>query len=917
MDLIGREDVLAQAHRVLATTLHSGQGAVLLITGDPGTGKSSVVSAVVERAGSLGFAVGTGKAEEADQIAPGAPLLVALRSGQAPVLDSDSFTALSSLYDHRLWLVDRLASLLEEEASRRPIVIAIDDLQWADRLTRFALDVLPPRLAGSPVVWVMASRDRPSSATSEPIKTGPAEVPLHQIELAPLSESDVMSWAARRLGSTPSGRAAELLHGAGGNPFLVAELLTGLVLARAAGDVSDEIPQTIKQMVTQRCHAMPEASQRAVRISAVLGHPIHLDDLMDLLGDDIIDLDTDWLSPLITYGVFAARAEWVVFRHDLIRQTVYDTTSAAVRRDLHRRCARWILRNDGSALAAAPHALAFARSGDAEAIRILSAAAAASSEVDPVGAADLARSAYLLTKRDTADHMELGLQTLGLLPAAHRDTEAIELADRLLAVASDVEVAAQLEFLARGALWRTGALEEILTRTEAFANVEVSQVAGTRLRSIQALTMTRSHASDAARQFAEDTLAASRRLRDRPSEQMALEALGEVARKEGRHRDAHRHFHHLRSLFGKSYLAPEIASLQHLDRYDEAHRLLRDARGEANAAGVTVAPALIEAQIWQDHDLGRVEDAEVGARTLVRLADEVGDEDSAHGAHLILAWLCVTRGELHEAREQLTISLDSPVPDPPNTTLSEALVTGWLSAAEGDAAAAVRILEPLLNGAPLTLSYWPWIPGRMRNFADIGLAASNGDLVRRAAHIASIGAERNPGVSSFEGQALLLRGLVDQNLDVLAGAVRILEDGPRELLLARALTDYGLALLEAGQRKNGISALDRAWGPFERFDIRSGMETVQMALRSAGVRRKHWLPSPRRAKTGWESLTTGERRVAGLVGSGASNRAAAEALGLSPNTVATHLRSIFAKLDVSSRVQLANALRDVEFSQGR
>ena len=65
--------------------------------------------------------------------------------------------------------------------------------------------------------------------------------------------------------------------------------------------------------------------------------------------------------------------------------------------------------------------------------------------------------------------------------------------------------------------------------------------------------------------------------------------------------------------------------------------------------------------------------------------------------------------------------------------------------------------------------------------------------------------------------------------------------------------------------------------------------------------------TPRRPDKGWEALTAAELAVAELISAGNTNRLAARELGISPNTVGTHLRSVFAKLDVRSRVQLANA----------
>jgi DNA-binding CsgD family transcriptional regulator len=79
---------------------------------------------------------------------------------------------------------------------------------------------------------------------------------------------------------------------------------------------------------------------------------------------------------------------------------------------------------------------------------------------------------------------------------------------------------------------------------------------------------------------------------------------------------------------------------------------------------------------------------------------------------------------------------------------------------------------------------------------------------------------------------------------------------------------------------------------------------VQAVLQAAGVRRRRWSAVPTRPESGWEALTPMERKVALLVADGHTNRSAAEELVLSASTVGTHLRNVFSKLDVNSRVQL-------------
>lgn len=154
--LRGRSDELGTALMAVRRAARTGSGAMIVLTGQPGIGKTALLRAVVEQASRSGSMVGVGHAEEIDQIAPGAPLLLALRSGPRPLVDGSAFAGLASLYDRQLWLVERISGLLEDAAGRAPVVIAIDDVHWADRLTRFALRVLPGRLAASPVTWVLA-----------------------------------------------------------------------------------------------------------------------------------------------------------------------------------------------------------------------------------------------------------------------------------------------------------------------------------------------------------------------------------------------------------------------------------------------------------------------------------------------------------------------------------------------------------------------------------------------------------------------------------------------------------------------------------------------------------------------------------------------------------------------------------------
>src|SRR6202012_5654050 len=196
MPLVGRGTELTRALGVLTAAAQGGDGAVLLVTGDAGIGKTAFLQAVIAEAVERGYAAGIGKAEETGQIAPGAPLLVALRSGGRPLLSAAEFGQLAPLHREPLWLIDRIADLLESRAQRAPVLIAIDDCQWADALTRFALRALAGRMVGLPVVWLLASRGDGRELAADLALAAVEQVTLHQIHLNPLGQDDIDAIAA-------------------------------------------------------------------------------------------------------------------------------------------------------------------------------------------------------------------------------------------------------------------------------------------------------------------------------------------------------------------------------------------------------------------------------------------------------------------------------------------------------------------------------------------------------------------------------------------------------------------------------------------------------------------------------------------------------------------------------------------------
>ena len=194
-------------------------------------------------------------------------------------------------------------------------------------------------------------------------------------------------------------------------------------------------------------------------------------------------------------------------------------------------------------------------------------------------------------------------------------------------------------------------------------------------------------------------------------------------------------------------------------------------------------------------------------------------------------------------------------------------------------------------------------------FFEIGTAAAGPDFTDVVKQVAELAALRNPGVASFEGVALNVRGRSKGDVSLIAQAADVLARSLLPLLRAFGADDLGRALLAEGDRSSGLAQLDRAWDGYHRIGARVYRTEVQRAMRKAGARRDaKWASATTRPSSGWTALTDAQRRVAALVADGHTSRSAAAELGVSINTVGTHLRLVFRKLGVQSRVQLVNAL---------
>ncbi len=185
----------------------------------------------------------------------------------------------------------------------------------------------------------------------------------------------------------------------------------------------------------------------------------------------------------------------------------------------------------------------------------------------------------------------------------------------------------------------------------------------------------------------------------------------------------------------------------------------------------------------------------------------------------------------------------------------------------------------------------------------LALACGQRQRARDVAAAVAEMADKNE-VPSLTGAALRCRGLADDDPGILLAAAGAYARSPRPLELALVSEEAGTAFARHGHADRGRPPLEHAAQIYDSLDAARDLGRAEAVLREAGIRRGRRGPRSR-PQAGWSSLTPTERTVVGLVTEGLSNPQIGERLFVSRRTVQTHLAHVFAKLDITSRAQLA------------
>ena len=909
-----------------------GAGSLLFVEGEAGIGKTGLARAACARAAAHGMRVRSAQGGELEQALPfgvvrgllaqepdamhdgsllvgAAALAASVLSPTAPSVDGgpDAYSVLHGLY----WVAAGLGA-------DAPTLLVVDDAHLCDAPSLKFLAYLARRLDGLPIALLVAMRPAISDPQRDLLRVLADVARSEVVRPRPLSDQAVSALIEEALGPAPDAQFIRACSATtGGNPFLIRELIAELKASavtptRANTErVSVAAPHEVQRAILTRLAQLPVGCTALARAAAVLGDGVNRRQATRLAG--LTDERTGLLVDRLAKARILERKVTLTFVHPLVRTAVLSNLGPVELADAHHRAAALMRDDPQSSDRVVTHLLA--TEGRAESwvvYRLRDAARRAVARGAPEVAAQYLQRA-LAEPPPTAEHAALLLE-LGTAEAYAGIPAAID------HMATAAEQSPNPVDRARASLSLTRALFLAGRTIEA---VDVARTAidelGDRDQTL-ALELEVELVSVARHDIATRPLAL-RRLAQRtadpqphgPAEctMLANLAIEEAAAAAPRERVVDLAERALTDswLFETRALATVPLVVHALDFTGHAQRALEVCnRALANhrARGEVQAYAVISAfRCYTLRQLGDVTGAVADGRAAVELA-------AAHNVQLIhgyaAAWLAlalIDAGDHMAAAEVLDnqiVALNGNGQFAANSLLS---ARGHLRLAQGRPDKAIDDLVRCGQGLAAWSVENPWLcPWRPQHA--LALHTRGNHAAAREAATTALDEALSWGAPYFIVEALRVAALTEPSGPKQERAFRRAAESAEAhgspLDQARTQHAYGSTMRRAGRRADAKVPLRRA------LDLAmqcGGTGIAQLAhdeLVACGAQ-------PRRLRTtGVQALTPTERRIAGLVAPGMTNREIAQALFVAEKTVETHLSAVYRKLDISSRSQLERAL---------
>jgi DNA-binding CsgD family transcriptional regulator len=903
-EIVGREEELASLHAFIDEA--RGGPAALVLEGEAGIGKSTLWLAGVEHSRTRGLLVLSSRPAEAerslahvglgdlfeDVLDDVLPALSAPRRRALEVALLLEEAAADAIDPRALGIATR--SALQLLAGDKPVLVAIDDLQWFDASSAHALAFALRRLAGDQVLLVLARRlaDR---AQPSGLEQALGAERVRRLPVGPLSLGALHRFLRDRLGRPFARQTLLRIHErSGGNPFFALELAR--VLDADVDPVQPlPVPETLEELVRARISGLPASTRKALALASALGTPS--ESLLERAG-----VTADVLDPAVVARVVERENGTIRFTHPLLSSVLYQDLGGE-RRSVHGRIAGIV----EDALLRARH-LALSRDApDADVAAVLDdAARLAADRGASAVAAELAEQALRLTPRDAfAERHRRALAAARAHSGAGEWTRARTIATDLLTEteigslrAEALVLLAEVESVDRAVALLEEALHEAASRPALQSLIHCRLAWATRFRKgyVQALEHARA-AFELAEGLDDDVLRGRAR---------AVQAvLGWIAG-DAEAPQLSTRAHDFATAVGGEQLVQEatlavVNTLAPSFRRDEARALFEHEHLEWRERDEPRSARALWGLAWVEFWSGRWELAAAHAAGAHDISIQYGLEVPQD--HLPIALIAVHRGRLELAREHseraLELAEEQFALHPPQHLAILGLVSlwsgettvgaEWLGKADRQAAA-LGWGEPSIR--------W-WSGDYVELLLEIGRID---DAVRVLdlweADAARLGREWVLAhVTRCRGLVAAAHGDVDGAALLLQQAVAQLEQVGDPFGVARALLALGIVRRGARQKRAAREAMETALEGFEAIGASGWAAETRAELGRVGGRIRE------------DGLTAAERRVAALVAEGRTNREVAAALFLGERTVASHLTHIYAKLGVRSRTELARKVQ--------
>ena len=928
--LIGREVELVGL-RGLVGEVAAGRGRSVWIQGEPGIGKTALLAAGLDGVESSGCQLFVARADETAPMFPLRVLLEALRVGPGATdparaeianrLWGTGGTGLATPGDPVAAAAELLLILVDRLCAEGPVVLVVDDLQWADQTSLAVWGRLARVVGQLPLLLVAAVRPVPRRDDMDRLRRGLAGTDPVDMTLAPLDPEQVLL-LVHGLVSVPPGPGLRGLAGqAAGNPLYVRELVDALARDRrievraGLADITAEAtdaPLSLAAAISARLNFLSEPATRVLRMAALLGSEFQVEHLSVLAAQPATSL-SEVIDEALAAGVLVESGPQLAFRHGLIQQALYESMPAAPRVDLHKQAARSLAASGAGVESVATQLLAAPEAADDWTVDWLAGGAPALITRAPQVAVDLLQRVRHRTNPDDERRVRLDVHLIDAQARLGRYAEVEALARPLLATTRDPELSGRVTWALAYALRFLAQYEQALTVTaQAMAEPVANARWQARLRALHASMLASNVRYDEAQSVAEQAEAEGQRVGDRVAVAWALFAASQVQT-----------FHHV-----------DLPADRRL--VERAAAILGD-----DPEGTDLRLLLLTNRATGMWNLGHPTEAIRQAGQALALAERAGTPQRLSSLRRVVAELSFLGGRWDDAVAELDAIFDSP--DSPwkvvqlvsrglaaqiavhrddqaavETHLGAADIAGGLPgkniipydrlfvaralAAEraGQPDRALAILldlhdpESTLTFSRITDCIW------MIDTVRLALAVGNRGVAEAAARACSAEANRH-SLPDALASADHCKGLVDADPIRLRAAADAFDRLGFVHFRARALDDTAVVLARRGDQDTARAAYADAARIYSDLDATWDLRRADAAMRQLGIR---GIRSARRHTTGWEALTPTEVKIAELVAAGKSNPDIAGDMYLSRRTVESHVSHILTKLTCRSRVDI-------------